>query len=50
VAIEPSAAVGLSRRHLGGTCVANVLVSDDAGLMTGAIVNFDQSVWGAVPE
>jgi NAD(P)-dependent dehydrogenase (short-subunit alcohol dehydrogenase family) len=27
----------------------NFLVSDDAGLMTGAIVNFDQSVWGAVP-
>ena len=26
------------------------LVSDDAGLMTGAIVNFDQSVWGAVAE
>ncbi len=26
----------------------NFLVSDDAGLMTGAIVNFDQSVWGAV--
>lgn len=28
----------------------NFLVSDDAGLMTGAIVNFDQSVWGAVAE
>ena len=27
----------------------NFLVSDDAGLMTGAIVNFDQSVWGGVP-
>ena len=26
----------------------NFMVSDDAGLMTGAIVNFDQSVWGAV--
>ncbi len=26
----------------------NFLVSNDAGLMTGAIVNFDQSVWGAV--
>ena len=26
----------------------NFLVSADAGLMTGAIVNFDQSVWGAV--
>jgi NAD(P)-dependent dehydrogenase (short-subunit alcohol dehydrogenase family) len=26
----------------------NFLVSEDAGLMTGAIVNFDQSVWGAV--
>jgi NAD(P)-dependent dehydrogenase (short-subunit alcohol dehydrogenase family) len=25
----------------------NFLVSDDAGLMTGSIVNFDQSVWGA---
>ena len=28
----------------------NFLVSDDAGLMTGAIVNLDQSVWGAVAE
>lgn len=28
----------------------NFLVSADAGLMTGAIVNFDQSVWGAVAE
>ncbi len=27
----------------------NYLVSDDAGLMTGSIVNFDQSVWGAFP-
>ena len=27
----------------------NYLVSDDAGLMTGAIVNFDQGVWGAFP-
>jgi NAD(P)-dependent dehydrogenase (short-subunit alcohol dehydrogenase family) len=27
----------------------NFLVSEDAGLMTGAIVNFDQSVWGAFP-
>ena len=27
----------------------NYLVSDDAGLMTGAIVNYDQSVWGAAP-
>lgn len=26
----------------------NFLVSSDAGLMTGAIVNFDQSIWGAV--
>jgi len=25
----------------------NFMVSDDAGLMTGAIVNFDQTVWGA---
>lgn len=28
----------------------NFLVSDDSGLMTGAIINFDQSVWGAVAE
>lgn len=27
----------------------NFIVSDDAGLMTGSIVNFDQSVWGAFP-
>ncbi len=27
----------------------NYLVSDDAGLMTGSIVNFDQAVWGAFP-
>jgi NAD(P)-dependent dehydrogenase (short-subunit alcohol dehydrogenase family) len=26
----------------------NFMVSDDAGLMTGAIINYDQSVWGAV--
>lgn len=26
----------------------NFMVSDDAGLMTGAIVNYDQSIWGAV--
>jgi NAD(P)-dependent dehydrogenase (short-subunit alcohol dehydrogenase family) len=26
----------------------NFLVSADAGLMTGSIINFDQSVWGAV--
>jgi len=25
----------------------NFIVSDDAGLMTGAVVNFDQTVWGA---
>ena len=25
----------------------NFLVSDDAGLMTGAVVNYDQTVWGA---
>lgn len=25
------------------------LASDDAGLMTGAVVNFDQSVWGGYP-
>ena len=25
------------------------LVSDDAGLMTGSVVNFDQSVWGGYP-
>ena len=27
----------------------NFLASDDSGLMTGAVVNFDQSVWGAYP-
>ncbi len=27
----------------------NFIASDDAGLMTGAIVNLDQSVWGAFP-
>jgi NAD(P)-dependent dehydrogenase (short-subunit alcohol dehydrogenase family) len=27
----------------------NFLVSADAGLMTGAVINFDQSVWGAYP-
>jgi NAD(P)-dependent dehydrogenase (short-subunit alcohol dehydrogenase family) len=27
----------------------NFLASDDAGLMTGAVVHFDQSVWGAYP-
>lgn len=26
----------------------NFILSEDAGLMTGAIVNYDQSVWGAV--
>jgi hypothetical protein len=26
---------------------ANFLVSDDAGLMTGSLVNYDQAVWGA---
>lgn len=25
------------------------LASDDAGMMTGAVINFDQSVWGAYP-
>jgi NAD(P)-dependent dehydrogenase (short-subunit alcohol dehydrogenase family) len=25
----------------------NFMVSDDAGLMTGAVINFDQTVWGA---
>lgn len=25
----------------------NFIVSDDAGLMTGAVVNYDQTVWGA---
>jgi NAD(P)-dependent dehydrogenase (short-subunit alcohol dehydrogenase family) len=25
----------------------NFIVSDDAGLMTGAVVNFDQTDWGA---
>lgn len=28
----------------------NFIVSEDAGLMTGSIVNFDQSVWGAAAE
>jgi len=27
----------------------NYLVSADAGLMTGSVINFDQSVWGAYP-
>jgi NAD(P)-dependent dehydrogenase (short-subunit alcohol dehydrogenase family) len=27
----------------------NFLASDDAGLMTGAVIGFDQSVWGAYP-
>lgn len=27
--------------------VVNFIASDDAGLMTGAVINFDQSVWGA---
>lgn len=27
----------------------NFIVADDAGLMTGAVINFDQSVWGAYP-
>lgn len=27
----------------------NFLASDDAGLMTGAVIHFDQSVWGAYP-
>ncbi len=26
------------------------LASDDAGMMTGSVVNFDQSVWGAYPS
>jgi NAD(P)-dependent dehydrogenase (short-subunit alcohol dehydrogenase family) len=28
----------------------NFLVSADSGMMTGSIVNFDQSVWGAAAE
>ena len=28
----------------------NFVASDDAGLMTGAVINFDQSVWGAYPS
>jgi NAD(P)-dependent dehydrogenase (short-subunit alcohol dehydrogenase family) len=28
---------------------ANFLVSADSGLMTGSVINFDQSVWGAYP-
>ncbi|MER2509355.1 MAG: SDR family oxidoreductase [Amaricoccus sp.] len=27
--------------------VVNFICSDDAGLMTGAVINFDQSIWGA---
>jgi NAD(P)-dependent dehydrogenase (short-subunit alcohol dehydrogenase family) len=27
--------------------VVNYIVSDDAGLMTGSVINYDQSVWGA---
>ncbi len=27
----------------------NFICSEDAGLMTGAVINFDQSVWGAYP-
>ena len=27
----------------------NYLVSADAGMMTGTVINFDQSVWGAFP-
>jgi NAD(P)-dependent dehydrogenase (short-subunit alcohol dehydrogenase family) len=27
----------------------NFLVSDDAGMMTGSVVHFDQSIWGAYP-
>jgi NAD(P)-dependent dehydrogenase (short-subunit alcohol dehydrogenase family) len=27
----------------------NFLASDDAGLLTGAVINYDQSVWGAYP-
>ena len=27
----------------------NYLVSEDAGMMTGSVINFDQSVWGAYP-
>lgn len=30
--------------------VVNFIASDDAGLMTGAVINFDQSVWGAYPR
>jgi len=30
--------------------VVNFVASDDAGLMTGAVINFDQSVWGAYPS
>ncbi|MCB8882476.1 SDR family oxidoreductase [Acidisoma cellulosilytica] len=28
----------------------NFLVSEDAGLMTGAVVNYDQSIWGAADQ
>jgi NAD(P)-dependent dehydrogenase (short-subunit alcohol dehydrogenase family) len=27
----------------------NFLVSDESGMMTGSVINFDQSVWGAYP-
>lgn len=27
----------------------NYIVSDDAGMMTGSVINFDQSVWGGYP-
>ena len=49
---EPKAAAALPFGRLvdpdEAARAVNFLVSDDAGLMTGAIVNFDQSVWGAV--
>ena len=56
---EAKAAAGLPFGRLVDPAEAaravNFIASDDAGLMTGAIVNFDQSVWGAavsmpVPE
>lgn len=48
---ETKAAAGLPFGRLVDPAEAaravNFLVSDDAGLMTGAVINFDQTVWGA---
>ena len=51
---ESKAAVGLPFGRLIDPAevarVVNFIASDDAGLMTGAVINFDQSVWGAYPS